>query len=178
MMAGEADFSFRALSKADLPLLREWLARPHVAELGGPLPSLEELEQDMLPQDVRPRRHACFFAILRKTPVGFIQWYAPAAWHEDGWWLDEHDPGVRGIDQFLANAEQLSHGLGTAMVRAFVATLFADSAVTRIQTDPAPTNGRAIRCYEKAGFHSVREIETRDGPALLMYLDRPSTSGC
>jgi RimJ/RimL family protein N-acetyltransferase len=72
----------------------------------------------------------------------------------------------------MANAEQLGRGIGTAMVRAFVERLFADAAVTRVQTDPAPGNGRAIRCYEKAGFRAVGEVDTPDGPALLMVCER------
>jgi ribosomal protein S18 acetylase RimI-like enzyme len=59
------------------------------------------------------------------------------------------------------------------MVRAFVARLFADPAVTRVQTDPSPDNGRAIRCYAKAGFHPVGEVDTPDGRALLMVCERP-----
>jgi RimJ/RimL family protein N-acetyltransferase len=59
------------------------------------------------------------------------------------------------------------------MVRAFVARLLADPRTTRVQTDPSPTNARAIRCYEKAGFRRSREVETPDGRALLMYCERP-----
>ena len=57
-----------------------------------------------------------------------------------------------GIDLFLADAGRLNQGLGTEMVRQFVARLFEDPRVTRVQTDPSPDNPRAIRCYEKAGF--------------------------
>ena len=65
---------------------------------------------------------------------------------------EETDPGVRGIDQSLANASQLGKGLGTKLVRALVELLFNDpGGVTKIQTDPSPSNLRAIRCYEKAG---------------------------
>lgn len=85
---------------------------------------------------------------------------------------DEHDPGVRGIDQYLANAGQLGQGLGSSMVRAFVGMLFEDVSVTRIQTDPSPANARAIRAYEKAGFRRHAVVETPDGPALLMYCER------
>ncbi len=67
-------------------------------------------------------------------------------------WEEETDPGVRGIDQSLANASQLGKGLGTKLVRALVDLLFNDPEVTKIQTDPSPSNLRAIRCYEKAGF--------------------------
>ena len=81
---------------------------------------------------------------------------------------------MRGIDQFLANAQQLGQGLGTAMVRAFVAKLFGDDTmVTRIQTDPSPRNARAIRYYEKAGFRARAEVETPDGRSWLMFCDRP-----
>ena len=67
----------------------------------------------------------------------------------DGWWEEETDPGVRGIDQSLANAITL--GLGKSkLVRALVELLFNDPEVTKIQTDPSPSNLRAIRCYEKA----------------------------
>ena len=52
----------------------------------------------------------------------------------DGWWEEETDPGVRGIDQSLANASQLGKGLGTKLVRALVELLFNDPEVTKIQT--------------------------------------------
>jgi aminoglycoside 6'-N-acetyltransferase-1b len=164
--------AFRPLTLADLPLLHEWLSRPHVAEWWGATPSPAEIAADFGPSIAGGVPHWCFIALLDGAPMGFIQAYAPAGWHHEGWWLDEHDPGVRGIDQFLADASQLGLGLGTAMVRAFVDELLCDPSVTRIQTDPVPDNGRAIRCYEKAGFRRLREIVTKDGPALLMYRDR------
>jgi hypothetical protein len=40
--------------------------------------------------------------------------YVPAL-EGDGWWPDITDPGVRGIDQFLADEASLSRGLGSAM---------------------------------------------------------------
>ena len=83
----------------------------------------------------------------------------------DGWWEEETDPGVRGIDQSLANASQLGKGLGTKLVRALVELLFNDPEVTKIQTDPSPSNLRAIRCYEKAGFERQGTVTTPDGPA-------------
>jgi aminoglycoside 6'-N-acetyltransferase Ib len=164
--------TFRAMTRDDLPLFHEWLKRPHVAEWWPDRSSLEELEQEYEPVFAGAIQHRCFFAMLDGEPIGFIQHYTPAAFHDEGWWLDEHDPAVRGIDQFLANESQLNRGLGSAMVRAFVRYLFADPNVSRIQTDPDPRNARAIRCYEKAGFHAVGEVTTLDGPALLMYCDR------
>jgi RimJ/RimL family protein N-acetyltransferase len=154
-------FEFRPLTPADLPLVATWLARPHVAEWWkDPIAVEPDLRQ--------------YLAVLRGEPIGYVQAYQAAACHGDGWWLEVTDRGVYGMDQFLADGANLGRGLGTEMVRAFVAQLFTDPRVTRVQVDPAPTNSRAIRCYEKAGFRRVRETVTPDGAALLMHLDRPA----
>lgn len=174
MTTKSPDLAFRPLTATDLPLLHAWLARPHVAEWWGTPASLAEVEEDYAPAIAGTVAQQCYLAFCGGEPFGFIQSYVAVAAHEEGWWLDEHDLGVRGIDQFLAEPEQLGRGLGTAMVRAFVAHLFADPTVTRIQTDPTPDNRRAIRCYEKAGFHAVGEVDTPDGRALLLRCDRPT----
>ncbi len=176
-MAPADDVVFRPMTAGDLSILHAWLVRPHVAAWWGAPPSLAEVEADYAPALAGAVPHWCYLAYHGERPTGFIQAYAPVGFHHEGWWLDEHDPGVRGVDQFLVDADQLGRGLGTAMVRAFVARLFADPAVTRVQTDPAPGNGRAIRCYEKAGFRAVGEVDTPDGRALLMYADRPAGTG-
>ena len=111
-----------------------------------------------------------YIASSNGEPIGFVQSYR-ATECGGGWWPDEHDSGVMGIDQFLAEGNSLGRGLGSEMARQFVAFLARDPAVTRIQADPSPRNGRAIRCYEKAGFRRVGLIETPDGPALLMVID-------
>lgn len=166
------ELRFEPLTRADLPMLREWLARPHVAEWWEGPPSPEEMEADYGPSIDGRVSHWCYIVHGDGGAIGFTQAYAPAAFHAEGWWLEEHDPDMRGIDQFLAAGELLGRGIGTAVVRAFVDTLFRDPAVTRVQTDPDPANLRAIRCYEKAGFRAERVVETPDGRALLMYGER------
>lgn len=163
--------TFRPLTLADLPRLHEWLSRPHVAEWWAPTPTPAELEEEYGPAAIEGSGTQPYVVLANETPVGFIQSYV-AVGSGEGWWPDEQDPGVRGIDQFLAHRAQLDQGLGTRVVRDFVERLFEDPAVTRIQTDPSPANGRAIRCYQKAGFRAVREIDTPDGPALFMVCDR------
>lgn len=158
-----ADFDFRPLAETDLPLLHAWLQRAHVAEWWGPAEPVDELREDFLSGGTT----RAFIAWLDGEPAGFVQSYVVMG-SGDGWWEDETDPGARGIDQFLAHAHQLDRGLGRAMVRAFVARLFSDPAVTVVQTDPSPDNPRAIRCYAAAGFQAVGEVVTPDGLALLM----------
>ena len=163
--------TFRPLTHHDLPTVHQWLQRPHVAEWWRDPPTLVELERDYLPRGTNESSTRAYIAVLAGEPIGYIQSYV-ALGSGDGWWEQETDPGTRGIDQFLANADQLGRGLGSTMVNAFVLQLFEDSAVTKVQTDPSPFNERAIRSYRRAGFVVHSEIITPDGPALLMLRHR------
>lgn len=163
-------FTFRLLTLEDLPLLHEWLNRPHVAEWWEGAVGYDYVHESFTGDIANPMIDP-MLACLNGEPVGYVQVYRVMG-ADPEWWQDETDPGARGIDQFLANAEQLNQGLGSRMVREFVARIFADPAVTKIQTDPSPNNPRAIRAYEKAGFRRHAQIATPDGPALLMLIER------
>lgn len=158
---------FTPLAETDLAMLNEWLSRPHVVAWWGPADTVDELREDFLGGGTTQ----AFIAQLDGEAIGFMQCYVVLG-SGDGWWEEENDPGARGIDQFLAHEAQLNQGLGRAMVKAFVARLFGDPAVSVVQTDPSPDNSRAIRCYAAAGFEAVGEVVTPDGPALLMRCRR------
>ena len=174
MTSNDLAISFRVLQEIDLPLLHQWMHRPHVAQWwsgGDAGESLEETKAKYMPRLQKSSPIKAYIASLFGEPIGFIQSYV-ALGCGDGWWEDERDPGVRGIDQFLCDDAKLGQGIGSRMVAAFVRQLFDDPSVTKVQTDPDPTNVRAIRCYEKAGFQSVGKVATPDGPALLMVFER------
>ena len=65
----------------------------------------------MLPSVLAQESVTPYIAMLNGEPIGYVQSYV--ARKRDGWWEEETDPGVRGIDQSLANASQLGKGLGT-----------------------------------------------------------------
>ena len=88
-------------------------------------------------------------------------------WHSG---FGPQPPGTRGIDQFIGEVDLMGRGHGSAFMRAFIEGLLK-SGVPRVVIDPSPTNPRAIRAYEKAGFRREREVDTPDGPALLMVRD-------
>ncbi len=160
------------MTEHDLPLLHEWLNRPHIVEWwGGEHPTLEEVREKYLPRVLSQERVTPYIGLLGDSPFAYVQSYV-ALGAGGGWWEDETDPGVRGIDQSIGLPELLGKGLGTKLVRATVSLLFTDPTVTRIQTDPAPNNARAIRCYEKAGFRRLKTIVTPDGAAVYMVRDR------
>lgn len=166
------NLTFRPIVRDDLPLLHEWIQRPHVAQWWYAPCTLANVQADYLPTIDGLSSTKAYIACLNDRSIGFIQAYVVKD-SADGWGKAETDPGVRGIDQFLADASRLNQGLGTSMIRSFVAMLFSDSHVTSVQTDPDPANHRAIRCYTKAGFKPVDNIITPDGLALLMRCDRP-----
>jgi RimJ/RimL family protein N-acetyltransferase len=163
-------FTFRPLARTDLELLCEWLNRPHVAEWwGGPV-AFEDVEREYgaAIDGAMAQPH---IAMLDGEEVGFIQSYDVMA-SQPEWWPDETDPGARGVDQFLADGARLGRGVGSRMVAAFVARLFGDPAVTKVQADPSPDNARAIRAYERAGLRRAGLVHTPDGEALLMLARR------
>jgi RimJ/RimL family protein N-acetyltransferase len=166
-----AAFDFVPVEESHLPMLREWLLRPHVARWWGDPGSPEAMRTEHRRNASRPNATREYIVNLDGAPIGFIQSYVVMG-SGDGWWQDETDPGARGIDQFLADASKLGQGIGRAMIGAFVQVLFADPAVTVVQTDPSPANGRAIRCYQAAGFVAAGIVATPDGDALLMRRSR------
>lgn len=174
MITSNSLVALRLMTEQDLPMLYDWLNRPHIVEWWGgeeARPSLAEVREQYLPSVLAKESVTPYIAMLDQEPIGYAQSYV-ALGSGDGWWEEETDPGVRGIDQSLANPSQLGKGLGTKLVRALVETLFKDPEVTKIQTDPSPSNLRAIRCYEKAGFVRQNTVATPDGPAVYMVQTR------
>ncbi len=169
--------TLRPMTEHDLPMLHQWLNRPHIVEWwGGERPTLEQVQEYYLPQAMAAEKVTPYIGMLGDKPFAYAQSYV-ALGAGGGWWEDETDPGVRGIDQSIADPELLGQGLGTRLVCALVDLLFSDPQVSRIQTDPAPDNLRAIRCYEKAGFQKIKTIITPDGPAIYMLRHRPMAPG-
>ncbi|UPK04165.1 GNAT family N-acetyltransferase [Bradyrhizobium sp. 170] len=156
------EYAFRPMTAADLPLIERWLVQPHVAEWWHDPETFEFVSGDLDHPDV-----AQFIVTLDDRPLGYLQCYQMSEWH-DG--LGPQPAGTRGIDQFIGEADKLSRGHGSAFIRAFIEALMK-KGVPRIVIDPSPTNSRAIRAYEKAGCRRVREVDTPDGPALLMVRD-------
>ena len=120
-------------------MVHGWIQRPHVAVWWHAPTSLADLERDYI---IEASSTCAYIAMLEGEPIGFIQSYV-AMDSGDGWWEEETDPGARGIDQFLADASKIGQGIGRAMIGAFVQVLFADPAVTVVQTDPSRRRNEA-----------------------------------
>jgi aminoglycoside 6'-N-acetyltransferase len=153
-------YRFRPMTATDLPLVRRWLALPHVMQWWG-----EPDEQfDLVSGDLDHPAMDQFIVTAAEEPLGYLQCYRLTAWNTG---FGPQPEGTRGIDLFIATPEMIGRGHGGALIRAFADRLLAEKT-PRVVTDPDPGNARAIRAYEKAGFCRDREVDTPDGRALLM----------
>ncbi|MBI5322724.1 MAG: acetyltransferase [Bradyrhizobium sp.] len=151
------------MTTADLPMIKRWLALPHVREWWG-----EPAQQFALVSgDLDETAMDQFLVAAGGSDFGYIQCYDLTAWNSG---FGEHPKGTRGIDQFIGEPDMVGRGHGAAFIRAFVDEKLA-TGVPRMVTDPDPKNARAIRAYEKAGFARDRLVDTPDGIALLMVRD-------
>jgi aminoglycoside 6'-N-acetyltransferase len=154
-----ARYQFEPMTTNDLPLINRWLSTPHVAEWWHDPEEFELISGDLDHPDM-----AQFIVACDGQRFAYLQCYNLGAWHTG---FGSHPQGTRGLDQFIGEANMLGRGHGSAFIREFTERLFAQGT-PRIVLDPNPANARAIRAYEKAGFHRSNIIDTPDGPALLM----------
>jgi aminoglycoside 6'-N-acetyltransferase len=162
-----ARYEFRAMTSADLPMVRGWLTRPHVQEWWGDPPEQLELVREDLDEPAMDQ----FIVAAAGRPFAYLQCYWHANWAEENG-LGTHPADTRGIDQFIGEPDMVDRGHGSGFIRTYVDGLLA-AGTPRVITDPNPVNARAVRAYEKAGFRRDREVDTPDGRALLMIRDNP-----
>jgi aminoglycoside 6'-N-acetyltransferase len=136
--------SLRPVTNEDVRRLFEILRQPAVAEAWS-LPDAEADRALLLGDDADGAEAITTFAItVAGELVGWI-----AAW-------EKLEPEYRhaGVDLFL-DGEQHGKGYGPEAIRLVCRWLFDQRGHHRITIDPAASNLRAIRSYEKVGFRRV-----------------------
>jgi aminoglycoside 6'-N-acetyltransferase len=158
------EYTFHPMTAADLPMLRNWLEEPHVAQWwGNPAEQFALVRGDLDDPGMEQ-----FIVAIGERPLAYLQCYDPRAWPDNG--FGAQPAGTRGIDQFIGEPDMIGRGHGSAFMRHFLERLVG-SGTPRVVTDPDPANRRAVRAYEKAGFKSTGLVDTPDGRALLMVHD-------
>ncbi|MGE0282106.1 MAG: GNAT family N-acetyltransferase [Rhizobiaceae bacterium] len=159
-------YTFRAVTEADLPLLKHWLAQPHWAEWWDePEAGVAEIRQAMDSVECEP-----LIVELDRKPIAYLQSYDPHL--EDDHPYQDQPFGTLGLDISIGPAEMLGQGHGSAILAQFVEQLFEEGC-PRVIIDPDPANLRAVRAYEKAGFRAFDTRTSVYGPALMMARDAP-----
>ncbi len=159
-------YVFRAVEKRDLSMLKVWIAEPHWQEWWGNTDeALDEIQAAMEEDSTEP-----MIVELYGKPVAYVQTYDPHL--EEGHPYQDQPFGTLGIDISIGEAADLGQGHGNKIITALAAILFGEG-VPRLVIDPDPSNLRAIKSYEKAGFVAFDTRTSEYGPALMMALDNP-----
>lgn len=151
--------TFKRLRQQDMPLFFEWAEKPYVKNTWFQ-EGYEEVNKYY--ENIEGNGYDYGFIIyIDDKPVGYIQTsdlyaYKTKCPKLKGLFTNE-DPGSFCLDLFIGEEDYLNKGYGTAIVKAFVDKLFKDFKAKKILIDPACSNQRAIRCYEKAGFKIMRK---------------------
>jgi len=163
-----SNYTFHPATVSDLGQLYQWLTTPEVqAWWGEPDRELAIIKEDMQAPDM-----SMLIVRFNDRPFAFAQHYDLRSWPQPCFANLPH--GTRAIDTFIGVPDMLNVGHGTAYVKLLAETLCADGAPL-IAIDPDPNNLRARKAYKHAGFQEKREIQTVDGPAILMlYPGDPS----
>lgn len=147
-----AEFAFRPVTRADLPMLADWLRLPEVAPWWrGAETQLAGIVEDL---DLPEMRQV--LALHGDVALAYAQYYPAHHWGAPH--FGHLPPGTLAIDCFFGPA---GFGLGGAWLRALADQLLAEAPVLVI--DPEPDNLRAIRAYAKAGFSGDLLCPSEDG---------------
>jgi aminoglycoside 6'-N-acetyltransferase len=172
---------FRPLRRADLPLLFDWLRRPHVAEWWREVPQdLSSVEAEYGPciDGVDPTE--VFVVHVDDSPAGMIQRYLLADEPEWSAVLDAivDVSNAAGIDYLIGEGDAVGKGLGTAMIGLFVRVVFEWRPVDSIVVTVQQANVASWRILEKAGFQRIwsGDLDSPDpsdeGPEHVYVLTR------
>jgi RimJ/RimL family protein N-acetyltransferase len=166
---------FRRLTKADLPLLHEWLQREHVQFWWRERESYDAVVRHYLPAIEGSDPTDLYLILVDGRPAGFIETYVISD-YPDYQRLVEVEEGVAGVDLFLADPELTGRGLGSTAIGEFVRdVVFASPRTHACVADPDSENQASLRAFEKAGFVRVRDfVDPEDENRLhtLVRLER------
>ena len=147
------------MTEEHVPTWQQWAEQPHVKNVWF----IEGYEtKDYIYQKIKGNAYDFpFIILLDEKPIGYIVCcdlyaYRTLCPKPKGVFTHE-DPGTFCMDLFIGEEKYLDQGVGTKIVTLFSKYLFKDLKAKKILIDPAASNKRAIRCYEKAGFTFMKE---------------------
>ena len=173
----------RPLGRGDFPLLRRWLAMPHVRAWWGSGPAaLADVERKYGPRVDGTEPTRVFVIELAGQPAGLIQCYRHADYAD--WDRAVGIPAAAGIDYLIGEPALRGRGVAAAAIAGLAPDVFARYAdVAVIVAVPQAANHASRRALEKAGFGLVgeRRLDSDDpsdaGPSAIYALFRAPQPG-
>jgi aminoglycoside 6'-N-acetyltransferase len=124
-----------------------------------------EHETALLRADLDEPRMVMQIVSFEGRPFAYAQNYPVDAWPQPHF---SHLPlGARAIDAFIGEEDMIGRGHGSAFLKLLAMQLLTEGA-PMVAIDPDVHNVRARRAYAKAGFVGDTQVETGEGPAILM----------
>lgn len=173
-------FSFTPLALDHFSLLHKWMQHPHVSQWWGEgrawsFPDIQEkyhsytlgykIEQE------EKRSISPFVVHFQNRPIGFIQAYNAYDFPREGFnvtdvW-QELSQSLAALDFFIGEPDCIGMGLGAEILKAFLEShLFHFYEACLV--DPDKSNKAAIKTYTKAGFSTLKELES----SIIMIASR------
>jgi aminoglycoside 6'-N-acetyltransferase len=157
------------LRHAQMPVIERFFDDPVVDRIyGGRAQAIPSIEDHIDSGEVTP-----FLIMEGGDPRGYLQIYHA---NEDEFWDAFGVPRETfGMDLFLSGEQNRRRGLGRAAIQLGCTRLWRIPDIVRIQIDPDPANGAAIRAYAKAGFiaQGIFPGYESQGQMLYMTMERP-----
>ncbi|SEM68146.1 GNAT family N-acetyltransferase [Halomonas caseinilytica] len=160
-----APLTLRPATPDDVPRLRHWDTQPHVVAASPNDDWGWETELLRTP----PWREQ-LIAELGGRPIGFLQIIDPA--QEDSHYWGAVSAGLRAIDIWIGETQDLGKGYGRRMMRQALERCFAAEDVTAVLIDPLAANRRAQRFYERLGFRFLEQRRFGDDDCFVYRLSR------
>ncbi len=145
-----------------LRLVGEWLRQPHVARWWG----------DVGLAFAEIRAHAVETEAIIEAdgrPVGYLCWQTPSRAELAAAGLADLPADLVDIDVMIGVADCLGCGVGSLALAQLIVRLEGEGAST-VGLGTAVANRRALRAFEKAGFHPFRDF--REAGVEMRYLTR------
>ena len=160
----------RRASVADVEVLEHWDRQPHVIAATGEDDVIDwrsELAIAEPPQET-------LIAELDGRAIGVVQIIDPAL-EATHYWGDV-DLGLRALDIWIGEADDLGRGYGTQMMALALRRCFDPPEVSAVLIDPLVSNTDAHRFYRRLGFVSVGEQLFGSDRCLVHRLEREKWS--
>ncbi|MBN3526612.1 GNAT family N-acetyltransferase [Paenibacillus apiarius] len=146
----------RLLRDSDAPLLVTWLSDPEVLRYYEGRDRAHDLA--MVRKHFYGRSGDITPCIVEygDTAIGYIQYYTLAEDELREYGYEGFAGRIFGMDQFIGATEYWNKGIGTGLVQAMARYLLTEHQAGKIVMDPQTWNERALKVYEKCGFHKVK----------------------
>jgi aminoglycoside 6'-N-acetyltransferase len=180
------DVSFRGMTEGDLPVVAAWLREEHVQRWWKDPSAPDHVEAKYLPRINGAEPTEMMIFLLGGREIGMLQRYRMSD-HPD-WERSLASTGLSfnaaaGIDYAIGVPDLVGRGIGSEVVAAFSADVFARYPdVDQIVVTPQESNRASCRVLEKAGYRLAwtgmldSDDPSDSGPAALYMLDRSSDS--